>query len=547
MSKVLNSRRGRAVRDTIAYVRHPQRSFDQPPDEPTVRNGSIVVAFHPQLLDIGHAILDRGGNAFDAFVAVVAAENVLAEGASSLAGPLAVLGYAAARRQHFYLDADFNDPLDPDWRWKARMPHDGRAVLVPGAPAGLEALAGTYGTRSLAELLEPAIELAEEGFPASRLLSTFIASRAKILKRTDYGLETYFSSNGEPLRPGDTVRQPQVARFLSNLAEHGSSHVYTGAWGERFLTYVQANHGVLTRDDLTGYRVAHEIPWTATYRGYRLTTCSGRTFGGLWALLALKTLEHTSLPAEPHYASDADLLERLVLIARAVWSESWLLDPAALGDRALVESMLTSDHARTIWERALAWAGPDQTPRAGTHSYQIIVADRDGNVASGTTTIESDAWGAGMFVEGVPLSTAGALRFTTAPGERRLSPFSMQLAFRDDALRFSVGAISRSVPEAAFQMLVNLIEYGEPVDRAVSLPRFGSFPYKRKLDVARNWLDPRIGAEIVKALQSRGLKFERKGVIDTGLGAVMAADAQGVLSGAVTPLPYIANPFGTAA
>src|SRR4051794_7154193 len=135
LANVLSSRRGQAVRNSIAHVLHPQRSFGQPPEEPAERDGAIVVAFHPQVQDIGHAILDAGGNAFDAFVAVAAAENVIAEGASTLAGPLGVLGYVSAQEKHFYLDADFNDPLDPDWHWRARMPHDGRAVLVPGAPA----------------------------------------------------------------------------------------------------------------------------------------------------------------------------------------------------------------------------------------------------------------------------------------------------------------------------------------------------------------------------------------------------------------------------
>jgi gamma-glutamyltranspeptidase / glutathione hydrolase len=544
-AKLLNPKRVHVVLDSVAHVIRPERSFHQPADEPTVRNGSIVVAFHPQLLDIGHAILDSGGNAFDAFVAVAAAQNVLAEGASSLAGPLGVLGYAAARRSHFYLDADFNDPLDPAWRWDARMPKDGRAVFVPGAPAGLEALASRYGTRPFAELLQPAIRLAEEGFPVSKLLATFIAWRAKVLKRSDYGQKTFFSSNGKPLRPGQIIRQPEVGGFLSNLAAHGSSYVYSGDWGARFLQTVQANHGVLTLDDLSAYRVQSEIPWTATYRGHRVSSCSGRAYGGLWTLLALKTLEHTSLPAEPHYASDPDLLQLLVQIAREVWGESWILDFGTLGDRALVEHRLRSAHARRIWERVGTSACHPQTAVAGAHSYHIIVVDQDGNAATGTTTIEADPWGEGMFVEGVPLATAAPLPLSTAPGKRRLSPFSMHLVFRDDLLRFSVGTISVSVPEAAFQLLVNLIDYRLPVDQAVSLPRFGSFPAKRKLDLRKNWLDPRISNEIVKDAENRGLKFDRKGIIDTGLGTVMAADPSGVLSGVHTPLPYMSEPFAT--
>jgi gamma-glutamyltranspeptidase/glutathione hydrolase len=531
--------------DRLAYLVRPQRAFHQPADEPTSRRGSIVAAFHPQLTEIGYGILDAGGNAFDAFVAVAAAQNVLAEGASSLAGPLGVLGYSVERGGAFYLDADFNDPLDPDWHWHARMPKDGRAVLVPGAPAGLEALAANYGTRPFAELLQPAIRLADEGFQVSKLLATFIAWRAKVLKRTDYGTQTFFSSTGKPLRPGETIRLPVVAAFIANLADLGSSYVYSGDWGTRFLEIVQANHGVLTHDDLDAYRVAEEMPWTSTYRGHSLVSCSGHAYGGLWTQLALKTLEHTSLPAEPHYSSDVDLLQLMVQIAREVWSESWILECRVLEDRPLVESRLTSAYTEAIWERSGEHVSRANTPASGTHSYHIIVVDEQGNAASGTTTIEADPWGEGTFVEGIPLSTAGVLPMSTAPGERRLSPFSMHLVFHGGLLRFSVGAISNSVPEAAFQILVNLIDYGLPLDGAVSLPRFGSFPLKRRLDLSKNWLDPRISKDIVKNLNKRGLKFERRGIIDTGLGTVMAVDGDGVLYGIATPLPYIAEPLAT--
>jgi gamma-glutamyltranspeptidase/glutathione hydrolase len=367
-----------------------------------------------------------------------------------------------------------------------------------------------------------------------------------VLERSDYGRRTFFASNGKPLRPGQTVRSPELAHFLTELGRHGSSYVYAGDWGRLFLEAVRARGGVLTAGDLDAYRVHIETPWTTTYRGYRLITCSGHAYGGLWTLLALKTLEHTALPAEPHYSSDADLLELLVQIARDVWSEGWLLDYRALEDRGLVESRLEAAYTRGMWERVAERTRRIPTAAAGSHSYHIIVVDGHGNAVSGTTTIEDDPWGEGIFVEGVPLSTAGVLPMSTAPGTRRLSPVSMHLGFREDVLRFSVGAISHSVPEAAFQLLVNLIDYGLPVDRAASLPRFGSFPLKRRLDFGKNWLDPQVEKVIVKALKKRGLRFERRGLIDTGLATVMAADDDGVLHGLATPLPYIAEPFATA-
>lgn len=525
----------------------PQRSFAQPAGPPVVRPDSIVVAFHPRLRQIGHAILDSGGNAFDAFVALVAAQNVLSEGASTLAGPLAALVRTGSDGRVRYLDADFNDPLDPDWRWHPRMPKDGRAVLVPGAPAGLEVLARELCTRPLADLLQPAIRLAEDGFPVHNLLARFIRWRAKTLRRSAYGRRTFFSPRGRPLCPGQTLRQPEVALFLSRLGDEGAGYVYSGDWGKEFLTAVRADHGVLTAADLERYTVRWHEPWATTYRGLTLCSSSGHSYGGLWVLLALKTLEHSAVGAGPHYSADADLLETLVRVAREVWAEGWILDTEVLEDRPLVESRLTSGHAGEIWARVRGRVAGQPGPAAGSHSYHIIVVDRDGNAASGTTTIEADPWGEGQFVQGVPLSPAGAIPLSTAPGRRRLSPFSIHFALVDDRLRFAVGAISNSVVETAFQFLVNLIDYHHPVGATVASPRFGTFPIGRRfvLDLGRNWLDPRVEKSLVKTLKRRGLAFERTRIVDTGTGCIVASDRTGTLSGICAPLPYIQDPFGT--
>ena len=112
-----------------------------------------MIAYHPKAREIGENVLASGGNAFDAFVATVVAENVLAEGASSLAGPLGVLVYRVGDKKLSYLDADFNDPLESAGRWTADDPKPGKTALVPGAPAGLEALANEYGSIPFAKLL----------------------------------------------------------------------------------------------------------------------------------------------------------------------------------------------------------------------------------------------------------------------------------------------------------------------------------------------------------------------------------------------------------
>jgi gamma-glutamyltranspeptidase len=531
----------------FASLFNPQRSFFQPAENSIIRRNSIVVAYHPLLRELGHAILDSGGNAFDAFVAVTAAQNVIAEGASSLAGPLGVLIYRVCDGKISYLDADFNTPLHPGQYWTADNAQPGKAILVPGAPAGLEALAMEYGNLEFSKLLKPSIELASNGFPIGKMMATLIAFRAKILKATDYGLNTYFR-DGEPLKAGDILRLPETANFLTGLAQQGSAYVYGGDWGRRFLEFVQFKGGLLAGQDLTSYKVKWQEPWITTYRAHQLFSCSGHTYGGLWVLLALKTLEHVPSLQGVHYSANARVLEQLVRTARQVWSEPWLLDYKMLDQPDLVYSHLSAEYTKSIWNRVRDRAPAHPMQLNGTHSYQIIVVDRAGNIANGTTTIESAPWAEGYFVEGIPIPCSGLIPWNTAPGERRLSPFSIHIVLKDGYPQFSLGAISDSLVEAAFQLLVNLIDYNLLVQDTVSLPRFGTFPHRLNssqfaLKLDRNWLDPRVSKKSVRALKRRGIRFEQKRTIDTGLGAVVSVRPDGLMHGNTVPLPYISDPF----
>lgn len=521
----------------------PYRGFTQAGESPTFRHGGHVVCYHPTARQIGEAILQAGGNAFDAFIATTAAENVLSEGASSLAGALGVLIYRSDDGSVTYLDANHNDPLDPAALPTTDDAAAGMSVLVPGAPAALDALAAQHGRLPLDVLLAPAIALAEDGFPVCRLMTATIAQRTRFLQRTEYGCQTYLP-DGKPLRVGETLRLPAMAEWLRRFAAERSAFAYHGDFVGRFIDTVQTEGGRLSAEDFAAYRERWCVPWTATFRDITLHTCSGRAFGGLWTLLALKTLEHADIPAQPHYSQDADALEQMIRIAREVWSEHFLFDDT-VEDPDSVQARLTADHTAAIWQRVVAQRPAVAAARAGTHSFHIITTDDDGNIASGTTTAQSEPWGDGLFVDGLPLTTSGRFPFSTGPERRRLSPFSMHLAMRDGRPLFSVGAISNSVAEAAFQVIVNLVDYRMPVDAAVRAPRFGTFPpdSRQRPRLDRNWIDPSIDRKIVRTLRKRQIRLLRTGTIDTGLGAVLEINDDGLSVGGTLPIPYVAQPF----
>jgi gamma-glutamyltranspeptidase/glutathione hydrolase len=520
-----------------------------------------VVSYHPEATRAGERILGSGGNAFDAFVAATMAEYVVAEGGTSIAGPLGALVYESRTRKLAYLDADMNDVRARNGKWTrwdaimSRMGFDrsGKAVVVPGAVAGLEALSNHYGRLKFAEVIQPAIELARDGFRINTFYEQMIEWRADVLRKSEYGRRTFFR-DGRPLKAGEILKQPVLANFLMKVAQQGSSYMYRGDWARQCVEAVRAKNGKMTLEDLASYKAAWAEPWKITYRGSELYSSSARNYGGLWANLALLALENTELEPLGHYSVSADALETVVRTAREVWGETWIIDPKKLDDRSFVEAKLTRDYGRQIWGRVKAKLVAPVSARRGSHSYHIIVADAQGNVVTGTNTIQSLPWGDGIFVEGIPLNQGGLLPSASEPGERRLNGLSMHIVMRDGQFRFATGAITNSLVEANYQFLLNLIDYRLPPDKAVSLPRFGTFPhdFEGNVDWSSNWLDPEIPASVVREVEKRGLKFKRDGPLictglDTGLGAVLAALPGGRVEGAVAPWPGLTAPLRSCA
>jgi gamma-glutamyltranspeptidase/glutathione hydrolase len=525
----------------------------------------LVVSFHPQATDAGVQMLTHNGNAFDAFVAATLAEYVVDEGGTSPAGSLGALIYDAKTKTTQYLDSEFNGVLDPKGGWDFRKPWSaadseaGKAVLVPGAIAGLEALSKRYGRKSFSDALQPAIALAKNGFTVQGFYRASLVASADFLKQNPYAARTFYP-NGRAIASGQVLRQPELAVFLEGLAREGAAYMYSGAWADECVAAVRAHGGRLTKGDLSAYRAVWRDPWTIQYRGFDVQSASGRAFGSLWDLVALKTLEHANVAKLGHPSTSADALELMVRTARETLAEPWLFDYRRLDQPAFVRSKLTSAATQPIYDRVAAATRGTRRGYGGTHSYQIIVVDAEGNAVTGTNTHESLAWGSGTFVQGVPLNTAGRIPWATKPGDRQLSPFSVHLVFKDKKLRAASGAFAGSLLEGEFQFLVNVMDYGLSAADAVSRPRFGTFPYDPAAALANsiggrlaaaspNWLDARVSADIVQTLKKRGLNFEQRpsasGWVDTAMGSVVVISADGTPEGANTSWADISGPPGS--
>ncbi len=480
---------------------------------PQVRQ-PLVVSYHETAQKAGYRILNSGGNAFDAYVTVSVVENVVSSGYVTLAGLLSTLIYRQGTGETVYLDGGFNSVLDPAGAFDPENPVKGKAIVVPGLVAGLEAISKRYGRLSFAEVLQPAIEIAGDGFVVDERFASHIAANAKKIQRTAYGRRTFFP-DGTALKAGDILKQPELAEFLTKLAKQGAAYMYRGEWAAKCVETARKGGGLMTMEDMAAYKPTWTRPWRMSYRGYDIHASSGRSMFALWALLALKTLEHTNLQTPGHYAASADALEIVVRVARAVDREPWIRKYRSLDDRELVNSRLTKKYTAAIWAKVKgALNTGDQKAPPSHHTLSTIIADREGNVVSGKHSINSDWWGQGLFIQGVLLNGSGDMpgRYT-GPGQRRTQGAPNFLVFKDGALRYACGTFSSSNPHAAFQFLVNLLDYKIPADRAVALPRFGSVPYDEKdwsVDFSKNWLDERVSREIVDTLKARGVPFSQK-------------------------------------
>ena len=505
----------------------------------TTRSTAVIASYNREAREAGKRILEEGGNAFDAFVAATLVEYVVAPGVTSLAGPLNALVYHQETDEKLYLDAELNHVADPEGMWSEGEP-DGKGVMVPGALHGLESIHQRFGKLPWSRLVEPAIALARDGFPIDPIYSATIDYRAKTLKSTPYGTKTFFK-NGRSLQAGDQLVQPELAVFLDEVAQRGADAMYRGAWGERYVESVRMRGGRMDMQDLHNYRSQWLTPRRIRYRDCDVYGAAGRSYGGAWSLLALKTLEQFDMTRGPHFSESADRLEVMVRIAKTMWNEAWLYETENLDDVAKVNLQLDSTYAATVWDRVRQELPAQPPQRRGNHSYHIIVVDQQGNAITGTNTINSLPWGDGVFVDGVPLTnTLSQVGNKTRPGERRLTPMSSHLVFRDGRLRIVSGTFNSSLLEAGFQILVNAIDFQLPAKHSATLPRFGTFSFddeKPESSSGKMWLDPAISKGIVDQLGKRGLEFEQQSsFIDTGSGAIAILADDGSVDAALLPL-----------
>jgi gamma-glutamyltranspeptidase / glutathione hydrolase len=444
--------------------------------------GGVVVSVHPAAGEAGLAVLRDGGNAVDAAAAAIMALCVTAPssvGFGGYAGSMIV--YLAGTGRVEAVDADSRAPLAYRPELYAGKPelaeHGYLAATVPGVVANLDTAIKRYGRRSWAELSRAAVRLAEEGQQVSPSLAKSLRAWARTAD--DTSRRAIFPDGNVP-KAGEVWRQPDLARLIRQLADD-PSQFYRGEISKRIVRQVQANGGILSEEDFRrgGARVTE--PLHISYRGHELYTPSLPS-GGLATLSILKTLEHFDLARPEPWSAAYDHL--LIEAMKLCWREraGFFGDPEFV--KVPIAEMLSDAaavrRAEQIEAKRVPASGPvPMLPRA-THTVNVLVVDRDGNVVSWTAT-HGSSFGSHVAIDGLGLFIGhGMSRFTLdpqspnapQPGKRVDHNMSPLLVLQGGSPVAAIGMPGGTrIPTVTAQIAVNLLDFHAAPAEAVTAPR----------------------------------------------------------------------------
>ncbi len=441
-------------------------------------NNGLVATSQPLAAQAGLKVLMDGGNAIDAAVATAAVLNVVEPMSTGVGGDVFALTYIAQTDELTALNGSGRAPaaltIDHVRRsGETEMPEIGPlSITVPGTVDGWAALIERHGSMPLSDVLQPAIDYAECGYPVSEIIAHEWREVEELL------VDTSFSINGHAPRAGEIFRTSELAGTLRAIAEGGRDAFYRGPLAEAIAHHVQAEGGVLGASDFAQHTSTWDTPISTNYHGVDIYECppNGQ---GIVALMALNILENIDLPALG-YGSPAyyhHILEALKLAFADGFAH--IADPrhVPVPIAQMLDKAYAAERRKLIGPRALTNA-LSGLPRGGT--VYLTVIDKDRNACSLINSVFYD-FGSGVIVPktGVVLHNRGALFSldeshpnALAPGKRPFQTIIPAMAFKDGKLWSSFGVMGGHIqPQGHTQVMVNAIDFGMNPQQALDAPR----------------------------------------------------------------------------
>ncbi|HWX39034.1 MAG TPA: gamma-glutamyltransferase [Candidatus Sulfotelmatobacter sp.] len=509
----------------------------------------IVASESPLASQAGAAILARGGNVVDAAIAAHAVMTVVAPMWNGIGGDLFAIVYDAKSGKYYGLNASGWAPAAQSIERLHKMGlrempvHGIEPVTVPGAVDGWQKLLDRFGKKKLNEVLAPAIQIAQDGYPVTEWIAQHFASSVDLLRDNENAAKTFLISDRAP-RVGEVMRNPDLAWSLRQIAQGGRDAFYKGEITKRILALSARHGGALSAQDFSDYSSEWAEPISTTYRGWTVYEMPPN-LQGIGALEMLNIMEHFDLHSfglnstralhvqiEAKKLAYADVL-RYVADPRSVKIPvTGMLSKEYAADRA---KLIDMDHAKCD-------VGPGTpVPNAGDTTY-LSVVDRDGNMVS---FIESNyaEFGSGLVADGTGfvLHDRGAL-FSLDPsspnaiaGRKRPLHTIIPGFMEKDQVRIAFGIMGGwNQAQAHAQFVSHVADFGQNIQAALETARFTKLTF----DGCDVQLENRIPGNVKAELEAKGHKLTIHNGYSHFFGggqAVMRDYAAGVNYGASDP------------
>jgi gamma-glutamyltranspeptidase / glutathione hydrolase len=518
----------------------------------------MVASVSPEATDAGLAVLQSGGNAIDAAVAVAFTLGVVDGNNSGLGGGCFLLIRTGTGRM-VAIDgrekapaAATRDMFVREGKPQTELSQTGAlASGVPGALAAYEYAVNQFGRRKLGQLILPAADLAERGFAVT-------AGYAKLLNSVSNEMAGFSASRaiffhqGRPLREGHWLKQPDLAASYRAIASHGTKWFYRGSFAKQTETWMRENGGLLTRRDFRTYSIALREPVVSRYRDWQIIGFPPPSSGGVHVAEALNILERfdlTRLNPPQTYHLIAEAL-KLAFADRAHWlgDPDFVRVPRGLldvGYAARLSANVSLDQATPAASHGIppGW----ETDVFRKHTTHFSVADAAGNWVACTATINT-SFGSKVVIPGTGIlmnnqmddfsihpgttnyfGLVGAEANAVAPGKRPLSSMSPTLVLKAGRPVAALGAAGGpTIISQVVQQLVWMLDFGMNPAEALRQPR-----------IHHQWLPDELVVEKGLPLETRTALAGRGHVLrevrTLGACQVIAENPQGDLSGSADP------------
>jgi gamma-glutamyltranspeptidase / glutathione hydrolase len=548
-----------------------------------VAQHGMVAAGHPLAAEAGMRILKAGGNAVDAAIATWAVQGQVEPGMTGLGADMFALIYLAKTGEVKFINGTGFAPQAATidfYKSKGGMPEEGPlSISVPGAVGGAALAVQKYGTKPLSDVLAPAIEMAEQGFPITEALARGLAgSRAK-LEKYPSTTKVWFR-NGKPLEMGDVIVNKDLARTLRAIAAQGPDAYYRGDVARNTAAFLGKSGGIITEKDLAAYSPYEDAPVRTNYRGIDVFECppNSQGFVMLEALnilegFDLKRLGHNSGPYlhlvteslklsfadRNKYVGDPKFVPNMPI--KALLSKEYAAARRAAIDpnRAIEGEPAPGDPRRfTTSTAGIAYAAPARVPQtvAPFDPDQILnlttylaVVDKDHNMVSITSSLLS-GFGSGLVVDGGGFFLNDRMRYfyldpadvnSLQPGKRTRQTINPAMALKNGKPYVVFGTPGADTqPQTQLQFFLNVAEFGMPVQLALEQPAVISNSFRDSYSphsVLGRLITPAMLAEEVKRdLAAKGHKLDIRDARGVGsVKAIMIHPQSGALMGGVSP------------